>query len=194
MGGMGSGRRSTSCGYREDDFHVIDMKWLRRQGCFSLAYFPLRWSRNDRETASIGVTVRRDGDIVTGLELSYDCRGESYKYIVPVDWLPCYYGSARPYLLCPHCGRRALKLYGGNFFLCRRCQGFTYDSQYYDPWMRNFVNVKKLQEKTHKKWMRGRTWGKLMEKHDRYMTALHAATKASLQRYKKIEDRIREDS
>jgi hypothetical protein len=48
---------------------------------------------------------------------------------IQVQWTPCTYGGARPWLTCL-CGRRVGKLYRGNGFLgCRYCAEATYESQ-----------------------------------------------------------------
>jgi hypothetical protein len=49
---------------------------------------------------------------------------ESVPYVVEVgiSWTACNYGGSRPWFLCPHCRRRARKLYlGDDGFGCRKC-------------------------------------------------------------------------
>jgi hypothetical protein len=48
--------------------------------------------------------------------------------------VPCRFGGARPYFICPgggtECGRRIAKLYlSGRYFLCRHCDDLPYASQ-----------------------------------------------------------------
>lgn len=56
--------------------------------------------------------------------------------VVTVDMVPCRFGGARPFFVCPgvvngrHCGRRVVKLYlRGRYFLCRHCNRLGYQSQ-----------------------------------------------------------------
>jgi len=56
--------------------------------------------------------------------------GEKIDYLAPITWTPCHYGGRRPWFCCPSCGRRAAKLYlRWNHFLCRICNGLSYESQ-----------------------------------------------------------------
>lgn len=48
---------------------------------------------------------------------------------VHIERQPCYFGGARQWFSCPKCGRRAAKLYGRKYFLCRQCQDLNYASQ-----------------------------------------------------------------
>jgi hypothetical protein len=48
---------------------------------------------------------------------------------IPIQWTPCTYGGARPWLICL-CGRRVGRLYHGLGFLgCRACCNAAYESQ-----------------------------------------------------------------
>lgn len=48
---------------------------------------------------------------------------------IQVQWTPCTYGGARPWLMCL-CGRRVGKLYRGSAWLgCRQCAEAAYESQ-----------------------------------------------------------------
>ena len=58
-------------------------------------------------------------------------------------WMPCRFGGARPYFICPGvvngmaCGRRVVKLYGAaRYFLCRHCYRLAYASQREDRYDR----------------------------------------------------------
>jgi hypothetical protein len=49
---------------------------------------------------------------------------------ISLQWTPCHFGGERPWLVCPQCGARRLRLYGlGAEFRCRGCLGLAYWSQ-----------------------------------------------------------------
>ena len=85
----------------------------------------LEWKQDGERVA--WVQFRREGD---RLVLSYRVRhhgGESQdvEQPTPIVWMPCRFGGARPYFVCPDvvngiaCGRQVAKLYGaGTYFLC----------------------------------------------------------------------------
>ncbi len=46
---------------------------------------------------------------------------------VALAWTPCYFGGSRPWLVCPQCGARRLRLYEhGGLIACRACLGLSY--------------------------------------------------------------------
>lgn len=52
-----------------------------------------------------------------------------------LTWTPCYYGGARPWLVCPSCGRRCARLHhvpgrlAEQEATCRRCLRLSYASK-----------------------------------------------------------------
>lgn len=94
--------RSRGFGARETDFAALDIRQCRVSVCAG------------------------------GLAFAYTHRGERHTCQVDLDWTPCHFGGRRPWFRCPECGRRAGRLYGGGRFVCRKCAGFRYESQY-DP-------------------------------------------------------------
>lgn len=56
--------------------------------------------------------------------------GETLRdYRVAITWTPCHLGGARPWFLCPRCGRRVARLYLRDLFACRQCHRLNYASQ-----------------------------------------------------------------
>ncbi len=55
---------------------------------------------------------------------------------IPLAWTTGHHGGCRVWFQCPRCARRAAMLYQvGGAFLCRRCHGLVYLSQYASrPW------------------------------------------------------------
>lgn len=44
-------------------------------------------------------------------------------------WTPCHYGGSRLYLVCPHCQRSCMAVYGCAPFACRKCHDLAYPSE-----------------------------------------------------------------
>jgi hypothetical protein len=130
MGGLGSGRRP-SFPTTLDDFHAVDIRYLRRHGLLKPGYWgSLRWSRAGRETGSIRFAVCEDT-----VTLAYRVRdsgtGEwaDITEIVRLLRTAQPFGGERSWFACPRCGGRCAVLYGGWRFFCRRCAGVPYASQ-----------------------------------------------------------------
>ena len=96
--------------------HSIDVGELNREGAFSGR--PMRFPFQ-------GLTTGR---------FKIEARGPSWPKIRPtqiirVSWTRCHFGGMRPWLVCA-CGKRAAKLYQGEFFYeCRQCSNVAYQSQ-----------------------------------------------------------------
>lgn len=86
-------------------------------------------------TSSIGWVVEGGDGTATAVELRYAVGGEKICSRVALAWTACHFGGQRPWFVCPGtgCGRRTAVLYGGRFFLCRRCQGLAYESTRRSP-------------------------------------------------------------
>jgi hypothetical protein len=110
----------------------------------------------------------RDGDRVTPtnmraehdrLHLTYRVRSgggewEDVNETVRIVRVPCRFGGARPYFVCPGvvngtaCGRRVVKLYGpGRYFLCRHCYRLAYASQSEDLLNRSVRQANKIRRR-----------------------------------------------
>jgi hypothetical protein len=68
--------------------------------------------------------------------------------------VPCRFGGARPYFICPGvvngvaCGRRVAKLYGpGRYFLCRHCYRLVHASQGEGGWDRALRRANKIRQR-----------------------------------------------
>lgn len=44
-------------------------------------------------------------------------------------WTPCHFGGFRLYLVCPHCQRQCMAVYGAAPFACRKCHDLAYPSE-----------------------------------------------------------------
>ncbi len=134
MGGYGSGRvgwrtpRSTT-----ESLLRLDVRRLHRYGQLQ----PGRrdsssWLRNGKPSGSISHRAVGYGSRAKALVLEYrlttNGQIEEVEQRVWLAWTPCNYGGARPWLLCPRCGRRVAILYAGHRFYCRRCHDLAYSS------------------------------------------------------------------
>ena len=133
MGGFGSGRSSSYGGKNKtEDSLPLDIRKLPRSKCLipgrSLSW---EWSVNDKPVASISMKVEV-GHVV--LVYRHRPRGETewqdVEQPVSMAHTPCTYGGARPWWLCPFCGRRVAVLYiSGKHYACRHCYKLAYTSQ-----------------------------------------------------------------
>jgi hypothetical protein len=154
MGGFGSTRWAwISTKEAVEGNRSLDINRLNRAGCLRPGYRGgWEWKRDGERVAWI--QFRRDGD---RLILSYRVRrhGGEWQDVeqpTPIVWIPCRFGGARPYFVCPGivngiaCGRRVSKLYGaGTYFLCRHCYRLAYTSQredHYDRALRRANNIR----------------------------------------------------
>ncbi len=135
MGGRGSGnfyRWSTKT--TTGECRSIDVRHLARDGLLAPGWFGLSWRNDEREVASIGVSVPTRSDPPAEVFLDYrsSSGGGPWRDIrerVGLDWTPCRYGGARPWFVCPTCLRRVALLYLGNpYWACRRCLDLVYQS------------------------------------------------------------------
>jgi len=44
-------------------------------------------------------------------------------------WTPCHFGGFRLYIVCPHCQRQCMAVYGCAPFACRKCHDLAYPSE-----------------------------------------------------------------
>ena len=137
MGGFGSGRPSGSGRDKVEACRSIDVNRLQREGCLRAGWAGgWQWTRDGEKVASINMRAEHDR-----LHLSYRVRigggeWEDVDETVRIVRVPCRFGGARPYFICPGvvngiaCGRRVAKLYGpGRYFLCRHCYRLAHASQ-----------------------------------------------------------------
>lgn len=132
MGGFGSTRwgwhrtRETT-----DPLLCLDVRLLSRRGALE----PGVWSTTSwtcRGEPSGDITHRAEAG---ALILDYRTKGardaewRPVSERITVDSTACHYGGARPWFLCPGCGRRRAVLYSvGGHFRCRTCHDLAYSS------------------------------------------------------------------
>lgn len=114
-----------------EDYRTLSITALQRERVLlpgnSLEWV---WRRDGEKVASIGMTIESRHL----MRLRYQSRRHGstptqHDYPVTISWTPCHLGGERPWLHCPHCSRRVVKLYGGTVFACRHCMRLNYRSQ-----------------------------------------------------------------
>lgn len=142
MGGMGSGRytRSDAKPTVEGVRH-LDVNDCKRQGCLYPGVFVVaRW-----KTFQVELTCEDERTLVLSFPVGSGEERKTATQRVHLMWSACHLGGVRPWFVCPHCGRRAVKLYKYyRPFLCRRCCGFGYVSQKQRPDLRLLRQSQKI--------------------------------------------------
>lgn len=175
MGGMGSGpsrRHNNASGYLRLDVNKRHRGgWLEPGRACSWQW---TWGYSeDKSTISIMA-------FAGSLRLSFRVKsgGEDWQDVaqeVEIDRTPCNYGGARPWFLCPRCGRRVSVLYGAKAFYCRACHCLAYQSQSESFEDRCFRRANKLRQRMggepgceayipKPKWMRWATHARVVQK------------------------------
>jgi hypothetical protein len=145
MGGFGSGRWGfNSKADTVEDCRGLDVRFLARQGALVPWYQgTVRWTRHEREIASIGFTTRPSMDAGLTLVLNYritrsgEGAFEDIEMPVALETTRPHLGGIRWWARCAlvvnnrPCQRRVAILYlppGGRYFGCRHCYRLTYRS------------------------------------------------------------------
>jgi len=187
MGGYNSGRH----GWRG----VIEQRRrldVRRFQQYNLLNKPgsagiWRWSQDGETTGTVGYLVRDDT-----LELRYTASDEDgsqdIRYWIGVERGACRYGGHRFYWRCPFCHRRCEVLamaHAGREWACTRCLRLRYVSQGLAPADRMQRRADAIYDRLggsdaegmvyKPKWMRWRTFNRLMEQADYFAGESDAA-------------------
>jgi hypothetical protein len=152
MGGFGSGRPAGLGRKTVEACRSIDVNRLHKAGCLRSGWCGgWQWTRDGEKIGSINLRAEPDR-----LHLSYRARTagggwENLAQTVRIVRVPCRFGGARPYFICPGvvngiaCGRRIGKLHGPErYFLCRHCYGLVHASQSENTWTRALRRANKL--------------------------------------------------
>ncbi len=194
MGGHGSGNhwpygaKSTT-----DSYRTLDVRRLAREGMLRLGHWgSWQWTRDSQVLASIQTRADEDRVVLMYRHRQGDGVWKDEHYAVLIERTPCALGGARPWFICPAvgCGRRVAILYGGTVFACRHCHQLVYASAREDASGRAMRRADRLRVRLgwepgimnpdgeKLKWMRWRTFDRLVEQHGqlvgRSMNALAA--------------------
>lgn len=122
-----AGRREKSA---VEDCLSLDVRTMRRRGVLVPGGRGVwQWSRCDNPAGQVLFEVVAADRLRLRYRIVRDGKQELKDYHVAVTWTPCHLGGARPWFLCPCCGRRVARLYLRGLFACRQCQRLNYASQ-----------------------------------------------------------------
>ena len=111
-----------------DDFRSIDLAWLRHKGARNVGCSGrITWSRNGRETGSIGYHLEAHGLRLRYRHTPHKGIPEDISELIPITTTAMHFGSCRHWFECPSCRRRCRILYGGARFRCRLCRSARYE-------------------------------------------------------------------
>jgi hypothetical protein len=155
MGGFGSGRPSGSGRGRVESCRSVDVNRLHTAGCLRPGWSgEWQWTRDGEKVAWISL---RAGASCLNLIYRVRVAGGEWQDVeetVRIDRIPCRFGGARPYFICPGvvngitCGRRVAKLHGaGRYFLCRHCYRLSHASQNEREWDRTLRRANKIRQR-----------------------------------------------
>lgn len=139
MGGYNSGGHNQKLVTVEASVR-LDAAMLRRAGLLE-ADKPMgnywTYSSRGRNTCTVLVIAGRQPDMLEVIIVTPD--KAEHRQHVRISASPCNYGKHRHWLHCPHCGRRAFRLYyyphtysAGvqvHYFACRHCRRLTYQAR-----------------------------------------------------------------
>lgn len=181
-----------------DDLHPLDIRKIHRAGLLiPSGSFNWKWTRCGNVVGSIGGNV----DTSTSVTLHYRTRRhgsdwQDKRYQVMVGWTPCNYGGARPWWLCPCCGKRVAVLWGGSTYACRHCHQINYESTRTTESSKPFDRANKIRRRLgwpagiahgmgdRPKGMHMTTFLRLVNEHNRHCMAANESTELVLNRIK----------
>jgi hypothetical protein len=130
MGGRNSGyyQRAGSISLTTD-YLSLDIRTFKKRGWLN---FPssntMTWSKNGNTIGSINYELNEDEIKLNYRTQSNDGERENISETITLVTTPCNFGGNRKWFKCPECFQKALVLYGGTFFRCRKCHGLIHPS------------------------------------------------------------------
>lgn len=187
MGGYNSGRHGWRG--RMEERKKLDIRWMRAKGWLRPGTSgSIQWNRWGESIGSISYSAHESGLFTTWTILSGDDSGSKVSISIPIRGRPCRFGGERLYWGCPSCGRTCEVLVLANtarFWGCRRCLRTRYHSQGLQPADRMQQRADAIYDRlggaddrdlVHKpKWMRWKTFNRLMESANDYAAEADAA-------------------
>ena len=123
MGGLGSGRHWGGRRRTVEECLTLDVNKLVKGHLWGESFGEVVWRRGEMEIRSIAYTLKaRESQLVLHAPLDQD---------IPLVTTQLHGGGRRWWFSCPNCRRRVGRLYlptGKHYFLCRHCEGLTYES------------------------------------------------------------------
>jgi len=164
-----------------DDLLRLSAGWLKKHDYLrenSIINGRLSWKQHSeayppKETGSLNFSANFFGE-KRHITLFYKYRDREYISLdIPIVCSYPYYGGRRYWFLCPRCGRKSTFLYGGKYFLCRRCQNLSYPTQQMGFWERMLARSRKYEKRVlkdgcRKPWVHQSTFEKYMDRSEDY--------------------------
>ena len=131
MGGPGSGNRWRSSGATCEQYHRIDLRYLKAHNMLMPGFrFALHWTYGGEPSGDIRyIAVQSHLELVFRTREHGETEWRDVKQIVPFEHTSVHFGGNRKWFNCPGCKRRCIVLYGGARFYCRKCYRLQYQSQ-----------------------------------------------------------------
>jgi hypothetical protein len=134
---------------------AMDVNKLHREGHLQPGWAGgLQWTSGGEKVAAINLRTEAEGLRLTYRVRVGDGEWKDVAEIVRIDRVPCRFGGAQPYFICPGvangvtCGRRVTMLYGPlPYFLCRHCCGLPHDSRSERAWDRKLRRAEKIRQR-----------------------------------------------
>jgi len=196
MGGYNSGRPASYAVI--DSQRRLDIRALRRGRCLAPGTSGVwTWRQEGEPCGSVSYRGLDDGTMA--LEYSVwnnEDERELVEITIQTRSYPCRYGGSRSYFSCPYCRRRCevvVMTTNGRHWGCRRCLPVRYASQRLSPADRMQRRADTLYERAgtdhgegfvvKRKWMRWRTFNRLMNRANALSTGADAAFLWRLRRF-----------
>ncbi len=114
-----------------DSYRTLGLTSLQRETQLQPGKpFEWAWWRRGEKVASIGICIESRYSLRLRYQTSRQNNAQvQHDYSIAISWTACHLGGERPWLHCPNCERRVLKLHGGTRFICRHCLRLNYASQ-----------------------------------------------------------------
>jgi hypothetical protein len=195
MGGYGSGRPATRVSIEGQ--RRLDVRMLRRRGWLHHGNSGTwTWSQAGEEVGAISYAIL-EGAVDLNYSISDDDDAKiAVRIRVPLVQTDCHFGGTRNYFRCPHCYRRCeviVMTTNGRTWGCRKCLPLRYESQALAPAYRIQRRADALYSSAGRdlgdafvqkhKWMRWRTFNRLMDRANRLSQCADAAFLYQLRRF-----------
>jgi len=162
--------------------HIDVHQWAVAGALVPGTRFISRWRRGDEDIGSIVASMTNRDFLTLQIRFSPDASTEQSIFrSLQLTYTPCHYGGQRVWFRCPHCSRRAAKLYlvRGQWY-CRRSLNLAYASQSMNAVDRIHHHIAKLQSRLDEdgekpKGMHWRTYDHIIERCNEADNALAAA-------------------
>jgi len=178
MGGYNSGRYAW-CGVVEQRKR-LDIRQCARRGWLRMGTSgSYQWTQDGEPCGSVSYTVGGGALELRYTILSGENEGEAVRITIPIRRVPCRYGGERLYWACPNCYRRCevvVMASHAHFWGCRVCLHLRYSSQGLDSSQRLQRRADAIYARlgdsddqglvNKPKWMRWRTFHRLMDHAD----------------------------